>query len=135
MLLSDYREDSNKQEQGSPCYLGDGCFYVKRVGSKQYHEEVDNIKKRIYGFSPSRVDQNEIIAHWLAEYGVTDWEGIMDGNESNKPVEYSKQNARIIFLDKAYWQSLNLMLFNHGSDYNNYIEDAASEDVNQVKKS
>ena len=134
MLLSDYKEDAQKQESGSPCYLGNGCFYVRRVGGKQYLEEVEIIKRNLYGFSPTKIDQNEVMAHWLAEYGVTGWDDIMDGNDDNKPVEYSKKNARIIFLDKSYWQSLNIILFNHGSDYNNYLEDAAGEDVEQVKK-
>lgn len=133
MLLSDFREDANKQEKGSPCYIGEGCFYVCRVGGRDYTKQIEQIKLELYGFAPKDMDENLIMAHWLVDYGVTGWDDIFDGDLDN-PVEYSKQAARKIFLDPSYWKSLNIVLINHGSNYSNYLHDEVEKDVNAVKK-
>jgi len=133
MLLSDFREDAEKQTKGSPCYVGEGCFYVCRIGGSEYAKQIEEIKLSLYGFAPKNIDDNEVMAHWLAEYGVTGWEGIFDGDLEN-PVEYSKQAARKIFLDNAYWKSLNMLLINHATNYGNYLFDEVEKDVEQVKK-
>lgn len=133
MNLSDFKEDADKQTKGSPCYIGEGYFNVCRIGGSEYLKQIEEIKLNLYGFSPKNVDENEVMAHWLVEYGVTGWGGIFDGDET-KPVEYNKQNARAIFLDKSYWKSLNMVLINHGSNYANYLHDEVEKDVEEVKK-
>ena len=94
MNLSDYKEDLNKQEKGSPCHLKDSNFDVRRVGTTQYQKEIDTLKKQLYSFS-EKVDVNELLAHWLCEYGVTGWEGVFTPDD--KKLKYSKSNARKIF--------------------------------------
>lgn len=133
MLLSEFKEDTNKQESGSPCWIGEGCFYVKRLGTTQARKEIEELKMQLYGFAPKDVDHDLVMAHWLAEHGVTNWEGIHDGSLDN-PVKYSKQNARAIFLDKEYFQSLNAILLNHAALYSNYIYDETEKDIEAVKK-
>lgn len=131
MNLTDFKEDLEKREAGSPCYIGDGCFYIKRTQTAQYFKEIEDIKRRLYGFS-EKIDHNELLAHWLVEHGVTDWSGIFD--EDDAELEYSKQAARKVFLNPAYFLGLNAILINHGNDYSNYLFDAVNEDIEAVKK-
>ncbi len=133
MLLSEFREDSDKQAKGSPCYIEEGCFYVCRVGGRDYTKQIEQIKLDLYGFAPKDMDESLIMAHWLAEYGVTGWENIFDG-DLDSPVEYSKQAARRIFTDSRYFKSLNVLLINHGTNYANYLYDEVEKDVDAVKK-
>lgn len=132
MLLSDYAESAEKQESGSPFYLDDGCFWVKRIGTSEYHKQIEEIKSQIYGFAPKEIDNNLVTAHWLAEYGVTNWDGVIDENEE---LEFSRANARRVLLNPAYSMSLNAHLLVHASDYSKYLFDQVSEDIEAAKKS
>ena len=132
MNISTFEESAEKQESGSPCYIEDGHFNVKRFNTTQSTIEIEAIKKREYGFAPKDIDNNKVFALWLCEYGVTGWDGIGD---DEKDLEYSKSTARQIFLNPAYFLSLNLLLLQHASDYSNYLNDEAEEDVEAVKKS
>ena len=86
----------------------------------------------IYGFSPKDIDVGLILGTWLAEYGVTNWDGILD-QEDNK-LTYSVQNARKVFLNPSYFNSLNSQLISHGTDYANYLFDEVTKDIEQIKK-
>lgn len=133
MNLSTYAEDSAKQESGSPCHLDDSSINVKRVGTASFNGEIETIKRNLYGFAPNEVDHNLVMAHWLAEYGVTGWDGIF--GDEGKELIFNKQNALSVFLNPAYHMSLNTILINHGSDYNNYLFDEIERDIEQTKKS
>ena len=132
MKLQDYAEDVSKHESGSPFYLEDGCFYVKRVGTIEFYKQIESIKAELYGFAPKDVDHNLVTAHWLAQFGVTGWDGVLDGDDE---IKFSVKNALSIFLNPAYYMSLNPILINHGKDYNNYLSDEVSEDIEAAKKS
>lgn len=132
MKLSLYKEDVTKQESGSPLYIDDGCFYVKRVGTAEYHKQIEELKKSEYGFAPKEVNHNLIFALWLSEYGITGWEGVLD--EEEYELEFSRRNARIVFNNPAFYLGLNALLMNHGSDYANYLFDEVTEDIEQIKK-
>ena len=132
MNISTYEEDINKQEKGSAFYIEDGHFDVKRFNTPQSNIEIEEIKKKEYGFAPKTIDHNKVIAIWLCEYGVTGWDGIFD---DEKELSYSLATARQIFLNPAYFLSLNLVLLQHASDYNNYLHDEVDQDVEAVKKS
>lgn len=132
MNLSNYEEDSSKQEKGSPCHIEDGSFDVKRFNTVESNMQIEDIKKREYGFAPKEIDHNKVIAIWLTEHGVTGWDGVFD---DEKEIKYSKSTARQIFLNPAYFLSLNLLLLQHASDYSNYLHDAIEEDVEAIKKS
>lgn len=131
MNISNYREDKAKQEKGAPCYIEDGYFNVKRFNTPESNIEIEDIKKKEYGFAPKEIDHNKVIAIWLCEYGVTGWDGVLDGE---LPLEYSKATARQVFLNPNVFLSLNLVLLQHASDYNNYLHDAIEEDVAAIKK-
>lgn len=131
MNISNYEEDLMKCESGSPCHIDDGSFDVKRFNTPSSNIEIEDIKKREYGFAPKDINHNKVIAIWLCEYGVTGWDGVFD---DEKELPYSKQTARQIFLNPAYYLSLNLLLLQHASDYNNYLHDAIEEDVIAIKK-
>lgn len=132
MQLSIFSEDQAKQEQGSPCYLDGGVFYVKRIHTAQYNKERESIKNREYGFSSREVDENLITAMWLAEHGVTNWDGILNGDEE---LEFNKSNARAVFMNPSYRLSLNALLINHAANYANYLYDEIEEVIEAVKKS
>lgn len=133
MKLSAYSEDLEKQEKGSPYYLGeDGCFFVKRAGTTQYNKEIEEIKRELYGFAPKDVNAGLIIGTWLAEKGITDWENILD--ENDKPLEFSRVNARKVFLNPSFFNSLNLALIQHANDYTNYLHDEIEEAIENIKK-
>lgn len=133
MRLSDFKEDPAKQESGSPYYVGDGCFYVKRINTTEYTKQIEDIKKELYGFAPKGMNSNLILAYWLAEYGITGWEGVLD--EEDNELRYSKVNARKVFLNPAYFLGLNSLLIQHASNYANYLHDELAEDLEEIKKS
>ncbi len=133
MNLSDYKESKKKQEKGSPCYIGDGgsCFDVKRIHTPEYYKQIEDIKINLYGFAPKEIDNNLVLATWLVEHGVTGWSGI-EGDNGN--LRYSKSNVRKVFLNPDYFLSLNALLIQHASDYNNYLHDEIEKDIEQAKK-
>ena len=133
MKLSLFKEDVIKQESGSPLYIDDGCFYVKRVGTAEYHKQIEELKKSEYGFvAPKQIDDNLLLALWLSEFGVTGWDGVLD--EEEYELEFSRRNARAVFTNPAFYLGLNSLLISHGSNYANYLFDEVSEDVEQIKK-
>lgn len=132
MQLLDFAENPDKQEQGSPLYLDDGFICVKRIHTVEYNKQRESIRNSIYGFSPNDIDENLITGHWLAEHGVTGWDGILDGD---KELKFSRENARAVFLNPNYKLSLNALLINHAANYANYLFDEVKEDIEAVKKS
>lgn len=135
MNINEYREDLNKHEKGSPFYFSDdeksSYIDVRRVGTPQYKKEIEEIKKSIYTFNELDMDTDLILANWLVEYGVTGWGGVFDGDTELK---YSKQTSRKIFLNPEYFRTVNALLIQHGTDYQNYLHDAANDDVEAIKK-
>lgn len=133
MKLSDFSEDTEKQESGSAYYIGeDGVIYVRRVGTTQYNKQIEDIKRNIYGFVSKDIDVGLVLGTWLAEHGVTKWENILDENDNS--LEFTRQNARKVFLNPSFFNSLNVQLISHGSDYSNYLFDEAEADIEQIKK-
>ena len=135
MDLSEYKEDLEKQEKGSPCYLRDSSpayFDVKRINTAEYIKEIESIKKQLYGFDLSKMDSNLIMAWWLSECGCTGWSEVFS---NGKLLDYSKANARSIFHNPAFYLSLNALLVQHAGNYNNYLHDEAEEDISEIKKS
>lgn len=132
MNLDLLAECQEKQEKGSPCYLDDGIFFVKRINTREYHKQREQIKNREYGFSSPDVDENLITAMWLSEFGVTGWEVISEGDEQ---LEFNRANAASVFLNPRYRLSLNVLLINHAGNYANYLLEDVKEDIEQVKKS
>ena len=134
MNLSDYRESLKLQETGAPVYVGDAIFYVKRIGTVEAQAFIKELKLSLWGPFASHAEQdaNELLAHWLTEYGVTGWKDVQD--ESGNDLPYSQQAARKVFLNKEYWLSLNAILTNAASTFEHYLYEQAEEDAEAVKK-
>lgn len=133
MDLSLFRESLEKQRDGAPIYVGDSTFYVKRLGTPESQKIIREIRRRL--FSPFHKaqdgDENLVFAEWLSEYGVTDWENVTDGDGE---IKYSKPVARNIFTNPEYYQSLNLVLINAATNFENYLHEQAEEDLEELKK-
>ena len=134
MNLNEYREDLTLQTKGAPISVGDAIFYIRRIGTLEAQKFIKELKLSIYGpfCKHDDIDHNELLAHWLTEYGCTGWEGVQD--ESGAALSYSKDTARKVFLTKEYWLSLNAILTNAASMYENYLHEQAEEDAEALKK-
>lgn len=134
MNLNDYRESLTLHEKGAPISVGDAIFYIRRIGTPAAQKFIKELKLSLWGPFANHAEQdaNELLAHWLTEYGCTGWEGVQD--ESGAPLEYSKDTARKVFLNKEYWLSINAILTNAASMYENYLHDQAEEDAEALKK-
>jgi len=135
MSLLLLRECLDKQKEGSPCHIFEMSFFVKRIGTDESIKEIRTIKEFLYPVftKESDFDQKLINAHWLANYGVTSWEGIID-DESGEEMEFTERNRLQLFLNKAYFLSLNNILITHAVNYENYLNDKAMEDIEAIKK-
>lgn len=139
LLLDNYREDLQKQKDGSPCYLDEGTFFIKRSGTPEVKKQLAEIRERLYGIflkDSNGIDEYRIWAHWLAEFGVVGWDDIQHIDENGKavPLEFTREAARDIFLNEQYRRSLIPKLVEFSLNYENYLCEQSQEDVEQVKK-
>lgn len=138
-MLSLFREDIKKQVEGSPCYTDSSdepmTFYVARVGTKLFREQIKDITEAEYGLfpKPSDIDEEKITAHWLAYYGVLGWDNLVDG-ETDEPQPFSRSFAIKLFLNEQYWLSLNKVLINHASNFEHYLIEEEQNDIDGLKK-
>lgn len=134
MQLSDFREDEIKQRQGTPIYIGSATFYVRRWGTPEAIDKRKELMHALFGplHKRTEMDDAELLAHWLADYGVVGWEGVKD--ENGELVEYSQDTARSVFLDEGMYLSLNEHLFIEASKFENYLFDQAVESAEEIKK-
>jgi hypothetical protein len=163
MKLSAYREDSKKQSAGIPIFAGDAVFYMRRWGTPESQQILKDLRKSLFGpLHKDQVgDENKLIAEWLIEYGCVGWDGVLseDSTEdeeykwyeffhnfksffgkkqlekpSVKEVVYSKQAARSVFSNPEYYLSLNTLLLQGAMNFENYLYDDASGDLDAIKK-
>lgn len=134
MNLSEYREDPEKQKNGTPIYVGDSTFFVRRWGTPESLKMRKKLHQSLFGPFHKREDGDDalLLAHWLAEYGVTGWENVW--NEAGEQVEYSVHTARDIFLAEGMELSLNDTLFTGAMNFENYLFDEAQESIEDIKK-
>lgn len=134
MNLNEYRESLQLQEKGAPISVGDAIFYIKRIGTPEAQKFIKELKLSLFGPFANQAEQdaNELLAHWLTEYGCTGWDNVQD--ESGADLPYSQQSARKVFTNPEYYLSLNAILTNAASMYENYLHDQAEEDVEALKK-
>ncbi len=135
MSLDLYKEDLIKHVDGSPCYAAQMTFYVVRFGTKKAQTQINEIKEKLYGMfpNPNEIDESEVIANWIAYYGVVGWDDVTD-DDSGEKMEYTKAFARQLFLNKAYWLSLNQVIITHALNFENYLSDEMQRDTEQIKK-
>lgn len=134
MQFGAFRESLEKQELGAPFKKGEATIFVKRWGTRESEKYLADLRREL--FSPFSKDQNyfpELLAHWLAGYGVTGWEGIYDDSGSEL-LPFSPTIARQSFLDEGVRLSLNFEIFEFCQNYENYLEDIAREDEEEIKK-
>lgn len=84
----------------------------------------------------------EIIGKWEAlflkfkkAFGINKNKELEEAKKEFSLIPYSKQNARKIFSDKEYHLSLNSILFQKAINFENYLYDEATEDLEAIKKS
>jgi hypothetical protein len=133
--LDQYREDPEKQKNGTPIYFGDTVFYVRRWGIPDSIAVQKQLQEYLFGplhkWTPN--DDSLLVAHWLADYGVADWVGVRESPDSPE-IPYSKTAARQIFLNNEFFLSLNNDLWMDAKNFNNYLYDAAEDDLEVLKK-
>lgn len=164
MKLSAYREDAHKQNNGVPIFIGDGVFYLKRWGTPESEDFIKELKKKLFGplHKDQTGDSNKLLAEWLIEYGVVGWDGVLTEeadedeeyewyeffhkfrnlfgtkNKIEKPklreLKYSKETARAVFSNPEYYLSLNSEILKGCTNFENYLYDDASEDLEAIKK-
>ena len=134
MILSHYREDSDKQKNGTPIYVGDATFYGRRFGTPESKKALNELRNALFGPLHKWTDSDDdlLLAHWLVEYGIVGWEEVK--TEENVDLPYSKENARKVFSNPEYFLSLNTQLLRDLNNFENFLFDAAEEDVEALKK-
>lgn len=135
MRFSAFKEDLQKQKKGAAIPIGLAVFYCKRWGTKESEEFLAKLRRELYGPFISNSDEYfpELLAWWLAEYAITGWEGVFQ-EENEQLLKHSKDNARLIFLDRSYWLHLNMEIFKESQNYERYLEEIAKEDLEELKK-
>lgn len=133
MDLSLFRESSEKQSGGTPVYIGDATFYLRRWGTPESQKFVRDLRKALWGphHKSQDGDENVLIAEWLAGYGVVGWDNL---REEGGELKYSAKVARQIFLDPEYHLSLNAELFMQAQRFENYLYEEAEDDTEALKK-
>lgn len=135
MPLNLFREDPDKQQNGSPWYSGDTTIFCRRNGTPESKRVMKELRDKLFGPLHKWTDQDDsvLLANFLVEYGVCGWDNVRE-DEKSAPIPYSKKAARMIFLNPEYYLSLNLELFAFMSNFENYLFDAADEDIEALKK-
>lgn len=139
MILQYYREDPEKQKDGTPIYIEDATFYVRRWGTPESIKKRKELSQALFGplHKYTQTDDSLLLAHWLVEYGVSNWENVFEDDkdsDSGKELQYSESNARKVFLNEEYFLSLNELLFKESVKFENYLYDAAEESIEEIKK-
>ena len=136
MPLGVYRESLELQEKGAPCVTEGGTFFVRRSGTEEYWKARREIAARLFGIylQPKPENETAILANMLAEYMVTGWEGVYSDDGEGDQLEYSKEAARAIFLNKEYFLSLNKILEEFSWNFAGYLRLQAEEDLDVLKK-
>ena len=134
MRFSAFRENKEKQLNGVAVPFGTATFYIRRWGTRESEIFLCDLRRELFGpFNDLPEYTPEIVANWLAEYGVVGWDGVLD-EDTEQPLAYSKKLARKIFLDEAYWLELNAQLFKEAQNYEHYLDEIAREDSEAIKK-
>lgn len=134
MLLSLYAEDSDKQLNGTPIYIESATFYGRRFGTPESKKVFKELRDKLFGplHRWTEQDDDKLCAHWLVEYGIVNWEGVNEAE--GVPLQYNKENARGVFLNPEYFLSLNARLIGELSRFENFLYDAADEEIEALKK-
>lgn len=134
MRFNAFRECGEKQKNGVAFSIGQAAFSIRRWGTRESEKKIAELRRALFGaFSGDPDYFPELIANWLADYGVAGWVGVLD-DETELPLEYSPRVAREVFLNESYWLKLNMDLFQAAQDYELFLEDLAVEDCEEIKK-
>lgn len=135
MSLSYFRESKLKQSEGAPIHVGDITFYVRRWGTKESQGFLKELNKKLFGpfHKAQESDQEIIYSEWLSGYGVVGWDNCRDA-ENNEILDYSIEVAREIFTNEEYYLSLNRLIISGAMNFEFYLHEEASEDLEGLKK-
>lgn len=134
MKISDYRESIALQKSGAPISVGAGTFFIRRFATPESNQVLKDLRIGLFGPLHRAQDGDEhlVLAHWLADYGCTGWEGVI--GEDDQALTYSKQAARAIFTNPEYFLSLNKILVDAACYFENYLHEEATKDIEVLKK-
>lgn len=134
MQIGAFRESLEIQEKGAPFRKGSATIFVRRWGTRESETYLSDLRRELLGpFQRDAAYFPEILAHWLAGYGVTGWEGVYD-DDGKELLLFSASTSRQTFLDEGVRLSLNYEIFEFCQNYENYLEDVAREDEKEIKK-
>ena len=137
MNINEFRECLTLQKDGSALTIGDATFYIRRANTTEYTKAFVDIKKALFKpwYQEHELTDDQILeatGHLLAEYLVAGWENVQD--EDGNDVPFNESNASKIFTNQEYWQSLNLAIISHATNYSNYLHSKKKEDIEEAKK-
>lgn len=135
MRFSAFKENVQKQRDGAAIPIGMAVFYCKRWGTRESDAFMVKLRRELYGPFVANSEEYfpELLGYWFAEYAITGWKNVFE-EEKETLLNYSKDNARSIFLDESYWLSLNMELFKQCQNYENYLDEIVQEDSEEIKK-
>lgn len=133
MHLNTYREDLKKQKDGAPIYIGDSVFYVRRWGTPESLKVRRQLERELFSPFHKKIESDDslLLAHWLAEYAVTNWENVYDDSGI---LEWSIDTARKVFLNPEFYLSLNQELFSFSMKYEHFLFDEVEDESEAIKK-
>lgn len=139
MNLSQYREDLNKQKNGTPIYVGDAIFYIKRLGTPESTKAIKKISNRLFGplHQYTQEDDYEKIAAVLAEYAVVNWENVywsFNDEKEKREFEFNEENKYKLFYSDEFKLSLNVILWNEAWKFENFLYEEAEDSIEEIKK-
>lgn len=135
MGLAYFRESKLKQSEGAPIHIGDITFYVRRWGTPESQQFLKELNKKLFGpfHKAQESDLDLTYAEWICGYGVVGWDNCLDA-ETNLPIDYSLEAAREIFTNDEYYLSLNRLIINGAMNFEFYLHEEATEDLEDLKK-
>lgn len=133
-MFPEYRESADLQSGGAWVHIGRYSFRVRRWGTPESMRERKKLSQRLFGPLHQYTEEDDalLLAHWLAEFGVVEWEGVED--EKGNAVPFSKDAAREVFLDESLWLSLNNLIFVECCKFENYLARLVEEGLDELKK-
>lgn len=138
MNLKDFKEDTQKWQDGAPIKYHGAIFWVKRYNSPESNKFLANLRKKLHNpyenLSKEEIAEREqeVLGRWLCEFAVTKWRGVFDENE--KELVCDKRNKYDLFCNPSYYYSVNEYLILRSMDFDNYLYTRIDEDIAAIKK-
>ena len=128
--IPQYRESEKLKQEGTWVHAAsaDGwSFKIRRIGTTEWLKARKDATRHLYGLFPQTdIDEDKITAHILADEWITDWQ--------SPEFDFTRENARKLFLNPEYWNSLNNELVIRAVNFEHYLKELADDDDKALKK-